>query len=64
SMTVNDDTVGRAIARKGSSKIGTTVSLPGGKSIRSSGGVRPVRMDDGSYRIVIPQGVHEVTLSR
>ena len=64
SMTVKDDKVVLAIARKGSTKIVTTVSLPGGKSIRSSDGVRPVRMDDGSYRIVIPQGVHEVTLSR
>ena len=64
SMTVEDDKVVLATARKGSTKIVTTVSLPGGKSIRSSGGVRPVRMDDGSYRIVIPQGVHEVTLSR
>ena len=64
SMTVEDDKVVLTVARKGSTRVVATVSLPDGKSPGSSGAVHPVKMDDGSYRIVIPQGVREVTLTQ
>ena len=63
SMRVKDDKVVLAIAGNGSRGVVATVRLPGGKSPGLSAAAKPVKMGDGSYRIVIPQGVREVTLT-
>ena len=63
SMSVEGDKIVLAIAGNGSRGVVAMVSLPGGRSPGSSGAVNPVRVGDGSYRIVVPQGVREVTLT-
>jgi hypothetical protein len=64
SMMISDGKVTLSASRNRAAEVVVTLSLPGGKTLVSSGTVRPEKTGDGSYRIVIPKGVSEVTLTQ
>lgn len=63
-MMIGGGKVVLAASRNRTVDVVVTFSLPVGQALVSSGTVRPEKTGDGSYRIVIPEGVWEVTLTQ